>query len=63
MTDLLADDTAMGAVTLNVADLEAMTSYYRDAVGLDVLAQEGPRTTLGRAAQAGPSSSWSTPPR
>lgn len=48
MTDLLAADTAMGAVTLNVADPETMTSYYRDAVGLDVLAQEGPRTTLGR---------------
>ncbi len=48
MTELLADDTAMGAVTLNVADLDAMTAYYRDAVGLDVLSQEGPRTTLGR---------------
>ena len=62
MTDLLADDTAMGAVTLNVADLDAMTAYYRDAVGLDVLAQEGPRT-IARPRQAGPSSSWSTPPR
>jgi len=51
MTDLLADDTAMGAVTLNVADLDAMTSYYRDAVGLDVLSQDGPRTTLGRDAR------------
>lgn len=47
--DLLAADTAMGPVTLNVADLDVMTAYYRDAVGLDVLAQEGPRTTLGRA--------------
>jgi len=47
--ELLAADTAMGAVTLNVADLDAMTSYYRDAVGLDVLSQAGPRTTLGRA--------------
>nr|BFF17481.1 hypothetical protein GCM10025730_10020 [Promicromonospora thailandica] len=26
----LAADTAMGAVTLNVADLDAMTAYYRD---------------------------------
>lgn len=49
MTDLLADDTAMGAVTLNVADLDAVTAYYRDGVGLDVLDQSGPRTTLGRA--------------
>jgi catechol 2,3-dioxygenase len=53
MTDLLAADTAMGAVTLNVADPDAMTSYYRDAVGLDVLSQEGPRTTLGRAGTDG----------
>jgi catechol 2,3-dioxygenase len=48
MTDQLAADTAMGAVTLNVADPDAMTAYYRDGVGLDVLAQEGPRTVLGR---------------
>ena len=44
----LAADTAMGAVTLNVADLDAMTTYYRDGVGLDVIAAEGPRTVLGR---------------
>lgn len=51
MTDreLLAADTAMGAVTLNVADLDVMTAYYRDGVGLEVLAEEGARTTLGRA--------------
>lgn len=51
-SDLLADDTAMGAVTLNVADLDAMTAYYRDGVGLDVLTQEGPRTTLGHGGRA-----------
>ncbi len=51
-SDLLADDTAMGAVTLNVADLDATTGYYRDGVGLDVLTQEGPRTTLGRDGRA-----------
>ncbi len=45
----LAADTAMGAVTLNVADLDAMTSYYRDGVGLAVMAQTGPRVTLGRS--------------
>jgi catechol 2,3-dioxygenase len=55
MTDLLAADTAMGPVTLNVADPDAMTAYYRDAVGLDLLAQEGSRTTLGRAGAGGPS--------
>jgi len=52
MTDLLAADTAMGAVTLNVADPDAMTSYYRDAVGLDLISQAGPRTTLGRGGRA-----------
>jgi catechol 2,3-dioxygenase len=49
---MLAADTAMGAVTLNVADLDAMTAYYRDAIGLDVLAAEGPRVTLGRGGRA-----------
>jgi catechol 2,3-dioxygenase len=38
----------MGAVTLNVADLDAMTAYYRDAVGLTLLSAEGPRVVLGR---------------
>jgi len=50
-TTLLADDTAMGAVTLNVADLDGMTAYYRDAVGLQVLDAEGARVTLGRGAR------------
>mgnify|MGYP003116976955 CR=1 FL=1 len=51
MTDSarLAADTAMGAVTLDVADLDAMTAYYRDAVGLSVLTADGPVVTLGRA--------------
>lgn len=48
MTDRLAADTAMGAVTLNVADLDAMTAYYRDGVGLDVVSAQGDRVTLGR---------------
>ena len=46
--DLLAPDTGMGAVTLRVADLDAMTHYYRDAVTLSVLAAEAARTVLGR---------------
>jgi catechol 2,3-dioxygenase len=50
----LAADTAMGAVTLNVADLDAMTGYYRDGVGLDVLSAEGSRVVLGRRAAEGP---------
>lgn len=49
--ELLAADTAMGAVTLNVADLDAMTAYYRDAVGLDLLEASGARVALGRGAR------------
>ncbi|PRY68147.1 catechol 2,3-dioxygenase [Glaciihabitans tibetensis] len=46
--NLLAADTAMGPVTLLVADLDAMISYYRDAVTLAVI-DEGPgRATMGR---------------
>ena len=45
----LAADTSMGPVTLDVADLDAMTAYYRDAVGLSVLDSAGPVVTLGRA--------------
>jgi len=50
--DLLAADTAMGAVTLRVADLDAMTAYYRDGVGLQVLSADGPTVTLGRGTTA-----------
>ncbi len=40
----------MGTVTLLVADLDAMTAYYRDAVTLQVLSAEGDRVVLGRGA-------------
>ena len=50
--DILAADTAMGAVTLRVADLDAMTAYYRDGVGLQVLTADGPSVTLGRGTTA-----------
>jgi catechol 2,3-dioxygenase len=50
--DLLAADTAMGAVTLRVADLDASTAYYRDGVGLQVLSADGPVVTLGRGTTA-----------
>jgi len=46
--DQLAADTFMGAVTLRVADLDAMTAYYRDGVGLQVISADGPVVTLGR---------------
>ncbi|WP_123304105.1 VOC family protein [Bogoriella caseilytica] len=48
MSTTLAASTTMGAVTLNVADLDGMTAYYRDGVGLTVLEQRGPVVTLGR---------------
>jgi catechol 2,3-dioxygenase len=47
-TDKLAADTAMGPVTLLVADLDAMTTYYTDAVTLRVLSTTGHTVTLGR---------------
>ncbi|HWH26689.1 MAG TPA: VOC family protein [Pseudolysinimonas sp.] len=46
--DILAADTAMGAVTLRVGNLDAMTAYYRDVIGLDQLDATGSRVTLGR---------------
>jgi len=52
----LAADTSMGPVTLDVADLDAMTGYYRDAVGLSVLDAAGPVVTLGRAGDLGTAS-------
>jgi catechol 2,3-dioxygenase len=51
-SDLLAADTAMGAVTLRVANVDAMTAYYRDGVGLQVLEASGPTVTLGRGTRA-----------
>jgi catechol 2,3-dioxygenase len=50
MSELLPADSAMGAVTLRVADLDGMTAYYRDAVTLTVLAQYGDQVVLGRDA-------------
>lgn len=46
--DLLPVTTSMGAVTLNVGDLDLMTRYYRDAVLLTVMRAEGDEVTLGR---------------
>ena len=44
---LLPDRTEMGAVTLWVANLDAMVTYYRDGVGLEFLLQDGDRAILG----------------
>ncbi|THG30217.1 VOC family protein [Naasia lichenicola] len=40
----------MGAVTLRVADLDTMLGYYRDGIGLELLAQSGSDAVLGRGA-------------
>lgn len=39
----------MGAVTLLVGDLDAMTRFYRDVVTLEVIGADGDTVTLGRA--------------
>src|SRR3954453_19295511 len=49
MSDLLSDGTSMGAVVLEVAALDAMTRYYAEGVGLDVLGTGSGSVTLGRA--------------
>ncbi|WP_142113388.1 VOC family protein [Rarobacter incanus] len=41
----------MGAVTLNVADLDAMTRYYSQAVTLRVLSHDHDRVVLGRGGE------------
>jgi len=46
--NLLAADTAMGAVTLLVADLDSMVTYYCDAVTLSVIDETAGRVTMGR---------------
>ncbi|AWB90716.1 VOC family protein [Salinibacterium hongtaonis] len=38
----------MGAVSLKVADLDSMIAFYRDGVGLTLLAHDGPSAVLGR---------------
>ncbi|MCW4385521.1 VOC family protein [Salinibacterium sp. SYSU T00001] len=49
--DLLAPETAMGAVTLKVADLDRMIAFYRDGVGLNLITNEGASALLGRGAR------------
>ncbi|WP_233245500.1 VOC family protein [Salinibacterium hongtaonis] len=46
--NILAPQTAMGAVSLKVADLDSMIAFYRDGVGLTLLAHDGPSAVLGR---------------
>ena len=48
MTATLAPETHMGVVTLRVADLDAMTAFYRDVVTLDTMAETPQSVLLGR---------------
>ena len=48
MSEVLEAATAMGAVTLQVADLDATTAYYTDGVGLEVLGAGSGSHVLGR---------------
>lgn len=50
--DRLAADTAMGAVTLLVGDLDGMTAFYRDVVTLELLTADGDQVVLGRSGRA-----------
>ena len=51
VTELLPADTRMGRVSLDVADLDALTRFYRDVLLLDVLAQRPSEVDLGRSAE------------
>ncbi len=46
--DVIADETAMGAVTLTVGNLDSMIDYYHRGVGLQVLSHDTSSATLGR---------------
>lgn len=46
--DLLPADLTMAEVTLHVADLDLMSAYYRDALGLTELKRTGTTSVLGR---------------
>ena len=47
-TELLPTATRMGGVALDVADLDAMTAFYRDVLLLDQVADRGNEVDLGR---------------
>jgi catechol 2,3-dioxygenase len=45
--DMSAAPMRIGRVTLKVRDLDRVSDFYRDAIGLAVLAKDGRRATLG----------------
>jgi len=50
---VIAAETRMGAVDLHAADLDRMTDFYVDGVGLTALAENGAVVSLGAGAGAG----------
>lgn len=46
-TDALPDETHIGQTALRVADLDDLTAFYRDVVGLAVVGETESETTLG----------------
>lgn len=51
MTELLPETTRMGRVSLDVADLDAMTAFYRDVLLLEVRAERPSEVDLGRGGE------------
>ncbi|MGP9490388.1 VOC family protein [Glutamicibacter sp. AOP5-A2-7] len=49
--DKLSADLQMNAVQLKVGDMKAMSGYYQQALGLEVLGESAQGTRLGRGAQ------------
>ncbi len=47
-TTTLPESTRMGSVALDVADLDAMTAFYRDVLLLDQIAERADEVDLGR---------------
>ena len=50
----LPDAAHVGAVDLQVSDLERSLTYYQQVLGLQVLAREGPRAVLGASGSSRP---------
>jgi catechol 2,3-dioxygenase len=48
VTELLPEETRMGRVSLDVADLDALTAFYRDVLLLQVRAERPSEVDLGR---------------
>lgn len=51
MSNLLPANTAMGPVTLRVRDLDGLTRYYQQGIGLELIASGNDSVELGTAGQ------------